>query len=250
MSSVQIRYARPIFEYLCHFLYLLVRIITIILGDDIMADYSANRKKQWRIIIKQRAIDALGGQCCNCGAVFNNVAMYDIHHINFEKDFSISSVQTNGAKAWLKIRDELKKCCLLCPNCHRGYHCGEIEISFKDNYFNEDYYEWEATSFSQLKIENDLSLTPLDNREKKYRCASCGGPKSYSGEICRNCHSKKQWKCEHPSKEDMISLIKHYSLLQIAKMYGVSDNSIRKWLQNYNLPYRLQDIKEFCKKEK
>lgn len=214
-----------------------------------MADYSAKRKKQWRIIIKQRAVNALGGQCCNCGVVFNNVGMYDIHHINFEKDFSISNVQTNGAKTWLKIRDELKKCCLLCPNCHRGYHFGEIEISFKDNYFNEDYYEWEATSFSQLKIGNDLSLTPLDNHEEKYRCASCGGPKSYSGEICRNCLSKKQWKCEHPSKEEMIVLLKSCPLSQIAKMYGVSDNSIRKWLQNYNLPYRLHDIKEFCKEE-
>ena len=138
---------------------------------------------------------------------------------------------------------------MLCPNCHRGYHFGEIEISFKDNYFNEDYYEWEATSFSQLKIGDDLSLTPLDNREEKYRCASCGGPKSYSGEICRNCLSKKQWKCEHPSREEMVELIRNHSLLQIAKMYGVSDNSIRKWLQNYNLPYRLQDIKKFFKDE-
>lgn len=90
---------------------------------------------------------------------------------------------------------------------------------------------------------------PIFEYEKKYRCASCGGPKSYSGEICRNCLSKKQWKCEHPSKEEMIVLLKSYSLSQIAKMYGVSDNSIRKWLQNYNLPYRLHDIKEFCKEE-
>lgn len=214
-----------------------------------MADYSANRKKQWRIIIKRRVVESLGGQCCNCGAVFNNVAMYDVHHINFEKDFSISNIQTNGARAWLKIRDELRKCCLLCPNCHRGYHCGEIEISFKDNYFNEDYYEWEATTFQQLQIASDLSLVPLDRDKKKYVCSFCGKPKSYSGEVCRNCISKKQWKCKHPSKEEMVELIKNHSLLQIAKMYGVSDNSIRKWLQNYNLPYKLEDIKKFFGKE-
>lgn len=47
----------------------------------------------------------------------------------------------------------------------------------------------------------------------------------------------------------MMELIRNHSLLQIAKMYGVSDNSIRKWLQNYNLPYRLQDIKKFFKDE-
>ena len=216
-----------------------------------MADYSAKRKRQWRIIIKRRVVESLGGQCCNCGAVFNNVAMYDVHHINFEKDFTIGNIQTNGAKTWLKIRDELRKCCLLCPNCHRGYHCGEIEISFKDNYFNEDYYEWEVVNYTNCQIDEDLNI--INRYEKKKDktavCPRCGGIKSYSGEICRNCLSKKQWKCEHPSREKMVELIRNHSLLQIAKMYGVSDNSIRKWLQNYNLPYRLQDIKKFFKDE-
>lgn len=215
------------------------------IGDDIMADYSTNKKRQWRIIIKQRAIEALGGCCANCGVKFNKPAMYDIHHINFEKEFNISSIQTNGAKTWLKIRDELKKCCLLCPNCHRAFHCGEIDILFKDNYFNEEYYEWDMADYKQIKILSENKLIPIDNNKRSSICPKCGGNKSYDGQICRSCLAKKQWRCEHPSKEKMIELIKCNSIVQIGKMYGVSDNSIRNWLQGYNLPYTLKDIKEY-----
>lgn len=213
-----------------------------------MADYSANRKKQWRIIIKKRAVESLGGCCCNCGIKFDNCAMYDIHHIDFKKDFAISNIQTNGARAWLKIRDELRKCCLLCPNCHRGFHCGEIHTQFKNKYFDESYYDWDITKFNQLRIGEDLFLTPVVKKKRECTCPECGGLKSYNGEVCRQCLSKKQWKCQHPSKEEMIKLIQNHSLLQIGKMYNVSDNSIRKWLQNYDLPYTLKDIKEFFKK--
>lgn len=54
---------------------------------------------------------------------------------------------------------------MLCPNCHRGYHCGEIEISFKDSYFNEDYYEWEVVNYTNCQIDEDLNI--INRYEKK-----------------------------------------------------------------------------------
>ena len=111
-----------------------------------MSFYYRDKRKAWRFLIRQRAVESLGRKCSNCGVVFSNPAMYDFHHINFNKDFTIGQMNMTSPKKWLLIRDELRKCCLLCPNCHRGYHCGEIEISFKDSYFNEDYYEWEVVN--------------------------------------------------------------------------------------------------------
>lgn len=46
-----------------------------------------------------------------------------------------------------------------------------------------------------------------------------------------------------PSKEELKTLIKEKSMVKIGKMYGVSDNSVRKWCKKYNLPYTKKDIK-------
>ena len=46
-----------------------------------------------------------------------------------------------------------------------------------------------------------------------------------------------------PSKEELKFLIKEKSMVKIGKMYGVSDNSVRKWCKKYDLPYTKKDIK-------
>ena len=33
-----------------------------------------------------------------------------------------------------------------------------------------------------------------------------------------------------------------YPFTQIGKMFGVTDNTIRKWCKKYNLPFRRRDI--------
>lgn len=74
--------------------------------------------------------------------------------------------------------------------------------------------------------------------------------------LCPNCHSQtdtfsgrsknknikikkgrvgpKLWlrKVERPTKEKLEELITKYPMTKIGKMYGVSDNAIRKWLKN------------------
>lgn len=72
-----------------------------------------------RADLKERAVAHLGGRCTVCG-YDKCPSAFDFHHIDpDEKDFVISS-----KTSWEAIEPELKKCVLLCANCHREVHAG------------------------------------------------------------------------------------------------------------------------------
>ena len=71
--------------------------------------------------LKKEMITLLGGKCLDCGGTFPN-SVYDFHHINpKEKGFSLSK----RASLTQKVREELKKCILLCSNCHKIRHSND-----------------------------------------------------------------------------------------------------------------------------
>jgi uncharacterized protein YjcR len=41
----------------------------------------------------------------------------------------------------------------------------------------------------------------------------------------------------------MIFLVKKLPFTEIGRMYGVSDNTVRKWCKTYKIPYRKKDLK-------
>jgi hypothetical protein len=70
---------------------------------------------------KQKARDLLGGKCLACGFCKYQVSL-DIHHLDpTTKD---PNFQTMRGWTWTKIMAELKKCILLCRNCHAAVHVG------------------------------------------------------------------------------------------------------------------------------
>ena len=75
---------------------------------------------------KKDLVRVLGGRCCLCG--FNSFTeALEFHHVNpKEKSFGIgaSNAITKSLEAQL---EELKKCILVCANCHRGIHNGILE---------------------------------------------------------------------------------------------------------------------------
>ena len=79
---------------------------------------SCNTKVR-RFRTKAAAIKYLGGKCVNCGWRGNQAAL-QFHHTNpKKKDFIIGNVAN---KKWEVIKSELKKCELLCANCHTIKH--------------------------------------------------------------------------------------------------------------------------------
>jgi hypothetical protein len=61
----------------------------------------------------------LGSKCVICGYC-KSLAAFNVHHPDsLTKDFTIST-----RTSWKVVERELRKCVLLCSNCHREVHEG------------------------------------------------------------------------------------------------------------------------------
>ncbi len=100
---------------------------------------SCNTKVR-RYRAKAAAIKYLGGKCINCGWRGNQAALQFHHTDPKTKDFVIGNVAN---KSWDSIKSEMKKCVLLCANCH------SIEHSTKDG----DLFIKEALNYKGRKLE-------------------------------------------------------------------------------------------------
>lgn len=71
---------------------------------------------------KARVIALLGGCCAHCGLTPGEewpLAIFDCHHKDpKEKKISLGKILRNPEL----FEEEIKKCILLCSNCHRRYH--------------------------------------------------------------------------------------------------------------------------------
>ncbi len=197
-------------------------------------DVSNFRKRR-----KQNLIKVLGNKCCLCG--YDKIPdALEFHHINpEEKDYAISK---NGTCNDLeKDLAEIKKCVLVCANCHREIHnnlYSEEELWEKQNY-NEDIA-------NQLREEKEKLL-----EKTIYYCNNCGkqlNRKTTIG-LCEECYKHTTRKAERPSREELKQLIKTIPFTQIALQYGITDNAIRKWCDRYNLPKKKSVINSYSDEE-
>lgn len=82
--------------------------------------YRARRRR----IIREVCINELGGCCLHCGGVFPH-PVYDFHHLcGDDKLFAPSNAFE--AASIRAVAEEVAKCVLLCANCHRIEHHGDI----------------------------------------------------------------------------------------------------------------------------
>lgn len=79
------------------------------------------QKKRW-IKRKKEAVELLGGKCCKCGYNKKMSALHFHHLDSEEKEFSWDKMRL---KSWDKVLKELKKCILVCANCHAETHSKE-----------------------------------------------------------------------------------------------------------------------------
>lgn len=81
------------------------------------------RRKQMR----EYAVKYKGGHCQVCGYGKCTQAL-EFHHLDpTKKDFGISA--SGYTRSWTRVRKELDKCLVLCANCHRELHAGQLQPS-------------------------------------------------------------------------------------------------------------------------
>ena len=117
----------------------------------------------WRKRTKKKMIDAMGKKCQCCGYDKCHSAL-EFHHIDStQKDFSFGSLRASP-KGVATLIEELKKCILLCANCHREVHAGLRELPTEYHKLNEDMLKSEADLKKEVKSHNS-STAPIDRRK-------------------------------------------------------------------------------------
>ena len=87
----------------------------------VIAMAAANKRKiaaRWQEFKKTQS-------CAQCGE--NHVATLDFHHVIRSKSNKKVHLMAQQ-NSWEKITEELKKCIVLCANCHRKLHYEENEL--------------------------------------------------------------------------------------------------------------------------
>ncbi len=90
------------------------------------AEYMRMAVKRRRKKLREMARALHGSKCVICGYNKCQRAL-GFHHINpFQKEFDLSS--RGLTRSWAKIEMEIKKCVLVCANCHAEIHDGITKL--------------------------------------------------------------------------------------------------------------------------
>lgn len=118
--------------------------------------------RTWRQNNKKKMIAACGGKCQCCGYDKSHWAL-EFHHIDANsKTFGISTV-TRNPKAAKFIAEELKKCILLCSNCHREIEHGIRQLPEIWDQFNEEIFFSVPPKSIKKKIPRLLKINLSDD---------------------------------------------------------------------------------------
>lgn len=159
--------------------------------------------KRWRKATKTRMVQAMGGRCACCGYSTCEDAM-EFHHIDpSQKELDFGKGTRANCKSWDTIVQELRKCILLCANCHREIHAGIRILPADPQQFDENFAAYK-------KAGPD---TP---------CKKCGKPKPETQAYCsRTCAASAARKVDWDSV-DLVTLLQHKTKAEIADQLSIS----------------------------
>ena len=95
----------------------------------------AKYKSQWVHKFKKELICDAGSKCTLCGLEFDGecTAIFDFHHRDPNmKEFNVNNASLNKYSK-SRIKEEAKKCDLVCANCHRLIHWDWKSINTADS---------------------------------------------------------------------------------------------------------------------
>ena len=116
------------------------------------------------------------------------------------KPLSLELDHINGNR----LDNRIENLRIICPHCHS----------------QTDTFRGKANKGKKNYIET-----------KKYHCSDCNEEITRGADRCAPCYQKSQRKVERPSSEILLADIDKLGYSGTGRKYGVSDNSIRKWIK-------------------
>jgi 5-methylcytosine-specific restriction endonuclease McrA len=108
-----------------------------------------------------------------------------------------------------RFNNRLENLKILCSNCHMQEH----------NYSN---------TTKLTKVKDKL------NNIKEMKTCQCGSQINLRSTMCEKCWSIKNRKVERPPFNQLLNEVTEMGYSGTGRKYGVSDNTIRKWLTSFN----------------
>lgn len=129
----------------------------------------------------------------------------------------------------------------ICPNCDRQLPTFAGRNPSKHVQFNEQI-DYKPTRVSEVTSTSKSNFTT---------CKKCGKIISAHTKTqqCPDCYNLSSRTVERPDREQLKDMIRSTPFTTIAAQFGVTDNAIRKWCDQYNLPRKKSDIKNYSDQE-
>lgn len=182
------------------------------------SNWSEERKIRHRAVAaakglkrKQQLLEYKGGRCIICGYNKCSKAL-QLHHRDPNKKLFELCISEIRGKNWDSVLKEADKCDLICANCH---------------------FEIHAKEFSHY-INVVIGTVPGEG-QTNFPCVKCGADRKHRSpnNLCNKCSKENQRKVERPPVKVLLQQIKEFGYCGTGRIYGVSDNAIRKWLRAY-----------------
>ncbi len=136
----------------------------------------------------------------------------DFHHIDpNKKEYSPSYLMNLSIE---NAQKELKKCVLVCKNCHGEIHSENYNF---DIIISRYIMEWH-------EIECEFCHTKF---------STTGAGRKFCSDKCSQLSQRKVK--SRPTKDELKKLINENTWTDLGRMFNVSDNAVRKWARNFNL---------------
>jgi very-short-patch-repair endonuclease len=177
-------------------------------SDKTLKDYYKKRKEE---------IEILGWK------------LYDIHYTKVYNEKFIEEIIK-----FIKEQKEIpnfnfeffiKKVKKICKDCGKEISYNSIERCLKCHNISRRTEKYEVNLKYKIGV---------NKKEKFIKNCNCGEIISINSNNCKECFDKIQRKIvDRPSLEILLEEVKDIGYSAVGRKYGVSDNSIRKWIKNY-----------------
>ena len=168
--------------------------------------------------------------CCHKKVTIDTLCCFDFDHLDQNtKKCNIASLKGESFNIENVLNEELKKCQLLCCICHRKKTIKQLKhVKIDDEYFDKYNVKFKVHKNKEEKKEENTNK--IEKNKKIALCPNCSENKKDTNIRCWDCHSINSRTVKRPSFEILEDEIVELGYIGTSRKYGVTPNTIKKWV--------------------